>query len=114
METREIVRVALEVIIAILGTSGIIVIYLKQRIKVEEGHNHRFREISNDIDVQKAARHTAEVYLIRLQARIIQGEVAANGEYRAAVEKFIAEDEKLEELYKKKAVVAQSVFKKGS
>lgn len=89
---------------ALLGSSGIITLYLKSRLGKAEKQNDKIKKIDAEIYVQKAAKERFCLKYDELSCRKINGE-KMNGELKAAFDEYKEQAEALNRLYDKRAAV---------
>jgi len=91
-------------ITAFIGTTGIITLYLKNRLDKAEKKNAEIIKIDELIYVQKAAKERYRLTYDDLLCRKLNGE-QMNGELKEAFKEYRKECEELQRLYDERAAI---------
>lgn len=101
MEWTEII---ITLIGALIGSSGIITLYLKSRLDKAEKRNGEVKKIEAEIQVQEAAKCRYSLIYDDLLCRKVNGE-QINGELKEALKEYKQQCEELQKLYDERAAI---------
>lgn len=97
-------QIIITFITALIGSTGIITLYLKSRLDKAEKKKEVVKQVDIEIDVQKSVKERFRLIYEELLIRKVNGE-QMNGELKASFKDYRQECEELQRLYDERAVM---------